>query len=60
MRVRELQNTTPYRNREQVAGQNKGAVAAVITAVFHTDSLRPGRNYVDNAMENSYNGSWIK
>ena len=28
MRVRESQNTTPYRNREQVAGQNKGAVAA--------------------------------
>lgn len=60
MRLRESQNTTPYRNREQVVGQNKGAVAAVITAVFHTDSLRSGRNYVDNAMENSYNGSWIK
>lgn len=60
MRVRELQNTTPYRNREQVAGQNKGAVAAVITAVFHTNPLLPGRNYVDNAMENSYNGSRLK
>ena len=60
MRLRESQNTTPYRNREQVVGQNKGAVAAVITAVFHTNPLLPGRNYVDNAMENSYNGSWIK
>lgn len=44
MRLRESQNTTPYRNREQVVGQNKGAVAAVITAVFHTDPLLPGRN----------------
>lgn len=44
MRVRESQNTTPYRNREQVVGQNKGAVAAVITVVFHTDPLLPGRN----------------
>lgn len=44
MRLRESQNTTPYRNREQVVGQNKGAVAAVITAVFHTNPLLPGRN----------------
>ena len=60
MRLRESQNTTPYRNREQVVGQNKGAVAAVITAVFHTNPLLPGRTYVDNAMENSYNGSRLK
>ena len=60
MRLRESQNTTPYRNREQVVGQNKGAVAAVITAVFHTNPPLPGRNYVDNAMENSYNGSRLK
>ena len=60
MRLRESQNTTPYRNREQVVGQNKGAVAAVITAVFHTNPLLPGRNYVDNAIENSYNGSRLK
>ena len=60
MRLRESQNTTPYRKREQVVGQNKGAVAAVITAVFHTDSLLHGRNYVDNAMENGYNGSRLK
>lgn len=30
------------------------------TNVFYIDPLLPGRNYVDNAMENSYNGSRLK